>query len=254
MHVKRMGNISYKEALRNARAVRANKSFRTGMLAGHVCRIISRYCSAWFVTKGIVPNQVTLLMIIFGIIGSIFFALPYLWAKIVGYLLWFLWFTMDVSDGEVAKSTGNFSKYGTEMDYMAHLIDHPLMNLAIWLTFLEMNIINLVLLSAIFIVAISAELVTRSLITFRHYDRKLNMSGTTSIPKEGSWFKYFWGNTWLYPTMIVCFSWLIVVDYGLDNGFSFWLFIIWLSGYLIMFIRDVIKILGRCYRGDNGLS
>lgn len=248
-----MDKITYKEALKNARAVRANKSFRTGMLAGHVCRIISRYCSAWFVTKGIVPNQVTLMMIAFGIVGSIFFALPYLWAKIVGYLFWFLWFTMDVSDGEVAKSTGNFSKYGTEMDYLAHLIDHPLMNLAIWLTFLEMDIINPVLLSAIFIVAISAELVMRSLIMMRHYDTIIRPN--TGEPKQKfiSWIKYLWGNTWMYPTMIVCFSWLIVVDYGFRNGFSLWLFVIWILGYTLVLIRNLGNIVINSYKGASRL-
>lgn len=57
-----------------------------GMLAGHLCRPLSPYFSALFVYKGVKPNTITMLMIVFGVVGSFMFALPYLICKIVGYV------------------------------------------------------------------------------------------------------------------------------------------------------------------------
>ncbi|MDE5758277.1 MAG: CDP-alcohol phosphatidyltransferase family protein, partial [Allobaculum sp.] len=124
-------SLSYKELYRDIRVQSKIREFRKAMLAGHfLTRDIGRICSVWFIKHNIVPNQITLLMIMFGIIGSILFAIPNVWCKILGYCGWLMWFAMDCSDGQVARYTKTFSKYGTEMDYMAHLIDHPLMNMA----------------------------------------------------------------------------------------------------------------------------
>lgn len=226
-------------------------SFREGMLAGHfLTRDIGRICSVWFIKHHIVPNQITVLMIIFGILGSILFAIPNLGCKIFGYICWLMWFAMDCSDGQVARFTKNFSKYGTEMDYMAHLIDHPLMNLAIWLSFIEMNIINPIILSAVFIIWISMELITRNIISFYRYDQILYNKSQNDKPKKiQGWLKYLWGNVLLYPTFIVCFSWIIIVDFYLKIGFSLIFTVIWVTLFLSMFIRNVYKTLMKFYKG-----
>ena len=235
---------SYKDILNRLREICIVKSLKEGMLAGHFCRLLSPYCSAFFIKRGYSPNKVTVFMILFGIIGSIFFALPYGWAKIVGYIFWYLWFTMDLSDGEVARYTHKFSKYGVEMDYMAHLIDHPLMNIALWLTFLEFNLINTNLLALIFIVSISIELVNRNIITFQSYhqfDGKKSDKNQEAL-KFPIW-KYFLTQALLYPNFIIFFTPIIIVDWLLGIGFSLYLYIGWLIYYLIMFIRIIIKTL-----------
>lgn len=242
---------TYKEIVSKIKSQTKIDNFRDGMLAAHfLCRPLSRPCSVWFIHHNVKPNQITLLMIIFGIIGSILFALPYALTKVLGYLFWILWFTMDLSDGQVARFTKNFSKYGTEMDYMAHLIDHPLMNIAIWLSFIEMNIINPIILSAVFIIWISMELISRNITSFYRYDYILYNKTRNDKPKQiQGWLKYLWGNILLYPTYIVCFSWLIIVDFYLKIGFSLIFTVIWVTLFLLMFIRNVYKTVMKFYKG-----
>lgn len=95
-----------------------------------------------FVTKmcikfHLIPNAVTLCMIGSGIIGAILFALPFLWSKILGTIFIHLWYVFDCSDGEVARITKRFSKFGTEIDYTAHVINHPLFLFSFLLTLLQ---------------------------------------------------------------------------------------------------------------------
>ena len=216
--------------------------FRKGMLAGHfLTRDIGRFCSVWFIKHSIVPNQITLLMIIFGIIGSIFFALPYTWCKILGYICWLMWFAMDCSDGQVARYTKTYSIYGTEMDYMAHLLDHSCMNIAILITFLQMNVINPIFLCFIFILNISVELMLRNIIAFDYFHNKIHKNTTkierviVSIPK------YLITESILYPTMIICFSWIIIVGYSFSINWILYLYILWLVCYITLSLKSIIK-------------
>ena len=232
---------SYKDILNRLREICIVKSLKEGMLAGHFCRLLSPYCSAFFIKRGYSPNKVTGFMILFGIIGSIFFALPYGWAKIIGYIFWYLWFTMDLSDGEVARYTHKFSKYGVEMDYMAHLIDHPLMNIALWLTFIEFRLMDNTLLALIFIVGISMELVCRNITAFQHY--RLISENMQHYQRCGdfSLIKYLLTQFTLYPNFIVLLTPVIVVDWFMQIGFSLYLYIIWTIYCLIIFMRTLFK-------------
>lgn len=72
------------------------------------CGDLGRIFSVWFIKHNVTPNNITMLMIAFGIIGSILFAIPSLPCKILGYLCWIMWYTMDNSDGQVARYTKNF--------------------------------------------------------------------------------------------------------------------------------------------------
>ena len=81
-------------------------------------------------------------MILSGIVGSILFSLPNIIAKIIGAIFIHLWFVLDCSDGEVARYTKTFSKYGKELDYMAHLINHPLFGASIFLSLLQLGRYN----------------------------------------------------------------------------------------------------------------
>lgn len=242
--------MTNKEIIQEIKRQTGMKSFRDGMLAAHfLCRPISRPCSVWFIKHNVKPNQVTLLMIIFGIIGSILFALPNVWLKIVGYVCWVLWFTMDLSDGQVARYTKTFSKYGTEMDYMAHLIDHPCMNIAIWATFIEMDIMNPTYLSLIFLITISCELIMRNIVAFDYFHNKINVSRNTIEYQKPSWLKYIITQSILYPTMIICYSWIIICGYEFRLEWVLYLYLVWLIVYLILTIKTICKHLIKYYKG-----
>lgn len=241
-----MLNNENKKIYHQLKEISIVKTLRGGMLAGHICRILSPYFSVWFIKHKVIPNKITILMIIFGIVGSIFFILPYVWSKIVGYLFWFLWFTMDLSDGEVARYTKQFSKYGTEMDYMAHLIDHPFMNIALWLTFLSQNRFNPNFLALIFIVSISVELVNRNLTAFQYFH---NISKESNIrSRQNSLIKYFLIQIVYYPNMIVLFSPFVIVGWYLDIPYFFYAYIAWVFYGVILFIRQVCNTILEFYK------
>ena len=103
---------------------------------------ISPYLSSMYIKKKIIPNKITIHMILSGIIGAILFSLPNIIAKIFGAIFIHLWFVLDCSDGEVARYTKTFSKFGKEIDYMAHLINHPLFGMALFLSLLQLGRYN----------------------------------------------------------------------------------------------------------------
>lgn len=184
-------------------------------------------------------------MILFGVMGSVFFAIPNVWFKVVGYIFFFFWFTMDLSDGEVAFFTKQFSKYGTEMDYMAHLIDHPCMNIALFLTFYQIYPENLLFISIIFVVFISIELITRSVIAFDHYWTKIDDIKTGNI--KVSYLKYFLSQLLLYPNFILLFSPLVIVDYVLHVNIIY-LLLVYVIMLFVSSIRELYKRLLRYYK------
>lgn len=243
-----MVNNTYSYVLDRLKEICIVKSIKEGMIAGHLCRLMSPYCSAFFIQRGIAPNSVTILMILFGIVGSILFALPYGGTKIAGYICWYMWFTMDLSDGEVARYTQNFSKFGVEMDFMAHLIDHPLMNIALWLTFLKFNLINSNILAFIFLLSISIELVTRNIIAIQNY-KHINgdKAHNNAIARTQSFIKYLLTQALLYPNFIIIFTPIVVLDWYLGIGFSLDLYIAWVIYCTIMFVRTIIKTLHTMY-------
>lgn len=244
-----MENSSYKDLYTDIRK-QSKIEFRRGMLAGHfLTRDLGRICSVWFIKHGFIPNQITLLMIIFGIVGSIFFAIPNIWCKIVGYLCWLMWFAMDCSDGQVARYTKNFSKYGTEMDYMAHLIDHPCMNIAIWATFIQMDLFNPILISFIFLLTISIELIMRNIISFDYFHKNTHLNKNDNV--KISLFKYFWQQFCMYPTFIVCFSWVIILAYYFHLRFIILLYFIWVIAFFLNLLKAFISHIKTFYIGDS---
>ncbi|WP_300901437.1 CDP-alcohol phosphatidyltransferase family protein [uncultured Bacteroides sp.] len=220
---------------------------RKGMLAGHMCRPLSPYLSAIFIQKGISPNMVTLMMIGWGILGSLLFAVPNIYCKIVGYVCFYLWFTMDLSDGEVARTTHKFSTYGKEMDYMAHLICHPLMNIAMWLTYLQANKYDEFMLACIFMTIISVELVMRNLISFDSYLGNTKRGGTQqNLP---SYFRYLINQSVLYPNFILVFTLFTICDYIHDFAFqTVYLLLTWVTFFLLVTLKEYLARLTHYYK------
>lgn len=218
--------------------------FRSHFLVDHICMRISPILSAYFIEKKIKPNTITMFMILSGIIGSIFFACPSGISKILGIIFFYCWYIFDCSDGEVARITKTFSKYGREMDYMAHLICHPLMNLAMFCSFLQLNKYNQLLLAAIFITYISFELITRIIIMFDVYclDKKNN-----PLTEQTSFFKYFIVQFSLYPNFILLFPLLYILDY---YGYitSIYVLLTFVGIHFLLYIKQIWRFLLFFYR------
>lgn len=120
-----------------------NSTLRNDFLSSYlISSRLSPYLSGYYISRKVVPNKITLYMIISGVIGGILFAMPNILFKILGALVIHLWFVLDCSDGEVARYTKTFSKFGKEMDYIAHLIDHPFFGFALFLSLNQLGRYN----------------------------------------------------------------------------------------------------------------
>jgi phosphatidylserine synthase len=167
-------------------------------------------------------------MMVAGMIGATLFAIPQIACKVCGLVFIHLWYVLDCSDGETARITKQFSKFGTEIDYTAHVVNHPLFNLAFAYSLVGMRRYNFQLVLFASILSISAELVLRNLIAFFHI-YKLKMS--QEISKNGDWlFKriciHLVNFFTVYPNFVLVFPLAYFVDYYSGTSFAlYYLFI-----------------------------
>lgn len=211
-----------------------------------VCMLLSPFLSKLFLRYDIRPNTVTLFMIISGVVGTLFLMCPSWEIKSVGAFFLYLWFVFDCSDGEVARISKQLSKYGKEMDYMAHLICHPLLMIAIWVTYYQMNITIMNFISIICIAFISAELINRNFVMFVAYiEEKRNMA--QGYYNSISIVKYLLCQPLYFPNFVIVFPVFLIFDY-VGIGDSLYVFIIWFAYYMSYCIFAIIKNLLFFYR------
>lgn len=204
----------------------------TDSLADALCMTISPFFTDIFIRKHIRPNTVTLFMIISGITGSILLMIPSFVFKCLGIVCLLLWYVMDCSDGEIARITKQFSKHGKEMDYMAHLICHPLFVVALWSNFLQLGKYDMNQVSILLILFISNELIYRNFISFDTYVNSkvviLNLKTPLSI--KGNLFskiKYCIAQFLVFPNIVIFYPIFLLLDFcSIINSFSILLLII----------------------------
>jgi phosphatidylglycerophosphate synthase len=150
--------------------------FRELVFIDPYAMLLSPFVTNLCLKLNLIPNVVTLCMMVSGVIGAVLFALPFLWAKIAGTVFIHLWYVFDCSDGEVARITKKFSKFGTEIDYAAHVINHPLFLFAFLCTLLGAGTgFSSVTLCLIFFGIVALNLVYRNTVFFRKdYSWKMN--------------------------------------------------------------------------------
>ena len=93
---------------------------REGFVARNYSRRFSIYFTALLLPTGITANQTTILGIIIGVTGSLFFLKGTYWWNIIGVLLLHLWHILDYSDGEIARYRNNCSETGIFLDRLSH--------------------------------------------------------------------------------------------------------------------------------------
>ena len=138
------------------------------VLSDYYAKLWSPLFTQMSVALQLTPNTVTLLMMLSGVLGAGLFALPFLACKAGGTALIHLWYVLDCSDGEVARITRQFSKFGKELDYMAHVLNHPLFNLAFTFSVLGLKRYEPQTVLLVGILSISAELAIRNILGFQH--------------------------------------------------------------------------------------
>jgi phosphatidylglycerophosphate synthase len=185
------------------------------ILVDHYTKAVSPLFTCLLVRWNVIPNSVTVGMIMSGILGAIVFALPWLAYKITGLIFIHLWFILDCSDGEVARITQRFSAFGTEMDYLAHAINHPLFNLSFAWSLVALHRYSSSVILACAVVSISAEMLTRHLIGLIHMYSKVHGAAALegarrSVPRV--WAISLAGIFTLYPNFALLFPVLFLID------------------------------------------
>lgn len=225
-------------------------SFFNMPLSSTLCYICSPFISKWCIKNGIKPNTVTLAMIITGIIGGIVLLIPNVWCKFAASFIYYLWFTLDLSDGEVARVTQTFSKGGKLLDWCAHLATHPLLIFGIWITFLQYYENNIMVLTSIVcMLLISFELVNRSLVTI--YDLYFKLSDSIEYEGVSNYRKmimYIKGQFAWFPNMVILLPFLFSLDILFSFHFFIYIFLAWAIVYSLYVVQKFYIFVIRLYK------
>jgi phosphatidylglycerophosphate synthase len=155
-------------------------------------------------------------------------------------IVYWLWFILDCSDGEVARHTKTFSQYGTQLDWIAHLVCHPLMVLACWISFQQSSAPHFYWYTIMSILLVAVELIRRQLIAF---DTLLSASTNMGIKPTSAPPLYKWIVTqFLYfPNFVLLFPFLYVTSYCLHWEYIIYIYIGWAFINCLFVIRDIIR-------------
>jgi len=228
-----------------------NLSLKTYFLSSFlISNRISPYISSIYIKKKVVPNTITLHMIYSGIIGAIFFSLPNIYLKVVGALFIHLWFILDCSDGEVARYTKTFSKFGKELDYMAHLINHPLFGLSFFISLMQFERYNIYNLAILILLSNFLEYLNRNLITL---NLVLQLKEQKQIVSNNDkWtlkriILFFVNIFTIYPNLILFGVIIYFIDYFIGSNILYLYLVMNVLLSSIMAIWDMIKYTKKFY-------
>jgi len=197
-----------------------------------------------FLNLKIKPNTVTVYMIIAGIIGAMLFVFGNIWFKFTGYIFMLLWLILDCADGEVARITKIFSKFGKELDYIAHIINHPIFNIAFLISLIQLNKYNIMFVSMVSIVLISSNLVSRNLLSmytiFEFREKSKNV-----VTKKKKLYRliisYLIGFLTQYPNFVLIFPILYFVDILIGTSISLIYFLVITASSFLIATRSTMK-------------
>ena len=98
---------------------RTNEEHWAGRAYG---RHVSPYFTWVFVRLGVTPNQVTVVMVVCGVLAGVVLAFGGLWSAVLAAVLIQIYLILDCSDGEVARYTGRTSIAGVYLDRIGHYL------------------------------------------------------------------------------------------------------------------------------------
>ena len=194
------------------------------------------------------PNKMTLAMIITGIIGGIFLFIPNMPCKFLSIFLYLLWYTWDTADGQVARYTNVFSNYGRQLDWLSHLICHPLFIVALTASYIQLYtefIFEVILTSVVLLIS---ELINRSLIAMS--DEKM-VNHLYSSKSHYSIFTLSYVRLQLgwFPNYTIIYTTLLIVDQIFKFDIFPFVYIAFSLVYSIAVLKKYVKLVVFMYKG-----
>lgn len=217
------------------------KRFRPAPLCDSICVwIAKKYLTPFFIRKRVKPNTITLYMIIVGGISGIFFIYPSMWTKLLCSLLYLLWYSLDCSDGQVARATSNCSPEGKQLDYIAHIVAHPLFIIGLLVTILSFyQYCNLFYIITLTLLLLSSEMSNRLVIAMASYNEKKQ----NYIEKKDNPIKKIYNfincQIGFMPNLLLFFPVIIFCDLYFDLYYFEYLFYIWGLYYIIFVSKEL---------------
>lgn len=211
-------------------------------LSEHLTMALSPYLSVLFIKKHIKPDTITIMMIICGIIAPLLLMVNNIYVQCVSAVLFILWFTLDASDGEVARFTSTFSKHGKDLDYLSHVSCHSLFVIGMWKIYAYQSE-YLLPLTIMFFLLLALELYYRMSVLYSVYV----FNTDTTITDTHKIKSFFVINLTYFPNFVVFFPTLYCVSY-------FWgismmpLFATAFTLYIIVMIRSYFRKVALFYK------
>lgn len=209
--------------------------------------IISPVITKRLVKTKLTPNMITVLMMISGVIGAALFAMPQLFLKIIGIIFIHLWYILDCCDGEVARIKRQFSKFGKEIDYTAHILNHPLFTLAFMTSIMQLKIFNNTIIATIFMIIIVVNLMFRNILIFNSiYQDKIQdkIQDNDTLPNKGNklakriFIIKIMDNISTYPNFALIFPIVYIFDIIVNTKCSILYAVIFaLSSSIIVYLK-----------------
>lgn len=250
-----MNDQELHETLTQAKAdLRSCSQFNVRLLSPLTLWLAKRH-----LRRGTNPNFLTLCMLLTVLVSLPFFFFGNAVCAIIGFLL-IQWFEIyDDADGIVARGTGQLSIYGEQLDFLMHIICHPLSlatyAFAVFRTLTEAPMLpalpcsNTVLMLILFAVFVLSELGLRALIELDSITReKRRARGEEVAPRD---LRCHSGRATVkmllsallcypYPVFMQTFPLFLVIDLFAGTHIAFYVYGVFACLWLLSFLKNCL--------------
>lgn len=218
-------------------------------IMGYIASALSPFTSIVCMRYNLRPNTITLMMIITGIVGGCVLMLPNPYLEIIASLIYVLWFTLDCSDGEVARFTKVFSKGGKYLDWCAHLITHSLFVFSMWVILLRWLPYNNILTTITSFIFIAAELIGRNRIAM---DVLYGFIKNTPYNEEVNISLLYWVSWQIvyFPNILLFVPSFLGISILMGWTWFYWVYIGWALFYSVVMLRVFLMFIWRMYKSE----
>lgn len=223
--------------------------YRYNSFVGHfISSQISPFITKLCIKKGIIPNKITVMMILSGIAGALLFATNNIYLQILSVFFINLWFIFDCSDGEVARITKKFSTFGKEIDYIAHVVNHPLLLIS-YSFVLYINTNNVYFIIPLILICI-LDLMYRNILTLQQIENLKVNNKNIGVKARVSFIRYVLMNFLITPNFVIFYPLIYVFDNIFGSDVSFYYSLITMIIMLFFIPRIIIQTTIRLYKAN----
>ena len=216
-----------------------------GIWVDYLFWIFSPFVTKLMLKLNVIPNQVTIFMIISGIIGAFIFSLPNIFLKLIGIIFIYLWYLLDCSDGEIARIKKKYSLFGKELDYLAHFINHPLFVISFAVSIIQLGRYEFKNVIIIFLIILVTNIWVRVVFILEHILNIKKYNKNNSIKKHTVKKKLIkiWANTVFLPNFTFIFPITYIIDFYYNTSISYYISVWLLISTITFSIAKIIHIL-----------